>query len=83
MRKHKISDINLQIANLECFSNENHEGFIIQWDSNIGFGEYTVYRDINKPEAGWCADSETMDCNEDKEFITELLRLFIKQLHVM
>ena len=31
----------------------------------------------------WKSDSECMDCNEDKAFIIELMRLFIEQLDVL
>ena len=80
MRKHNVKNINLQINDITPFINlnTNRTGFIIEWFSNIGFGEYTLY----KGENGWYADSETIDCNEDKEFITELMRLFIEMLKI-
>lgn len=79
MRKHSVKDIHLQIDDFEPFVNEEYQGFTINWSSDIGWGEYVVYKSGNK----WCADSETMDVNEDKEFISELMRLFIEQLNVM
>lgn len=67
-------------------------GFIICWSSDIGFGEYTIkrpaleydkdfYNDCDAEEE-WIADSEHTDINEDKEFIKELMRLFIEKLEI-
>ncbi len=77
-RKHDVKNIHLQIDNFVPFVNENHIGFIIEWSSDIGFGEYTIYKSEN--DNNWCGDSECMDSNNDKEFITELMRLFIEGL---
>lgn len=77
-RKHKVDEIHLEIDDLIPFVNEHHTGFIIEWSSDIGFGEYTIYRNIDSGE--WIGDSEYMDNNEDKEFIKELMRLFVEKL---
>ena len=72
-RKHDIKEIDLQIRDISFFNNDSYQGMIIQWDSNIGFGEYTIYQDKNSYYI--YGDSECMDSNEDKAFITELLKL--------
>lgn len=77
-RKHDVKDINLQIDDLIPFVNDNHTGFIIEWSSDIGFGEYTIYKSEN--DDYWYGDSECMDSNDDKEFIMELMKLFIENL---
>ena len=79
-RKHNVKEIHLQIDDFVPFVNDNHMGFIIEWSSDIGFGEYTMYKsnDNNK----WYGDSEFMDSNEDKEFISELMRLFVEKLQI-
>lgn len=77
-RKHEVNEIHLEIYDLIPFTDENYVGFIIQWDSDIGFGEYTIYRHVDSEE--WIGDSEYMDNNEDKEFIKELMRLFVEKL---
>ena len=79
-RKHKVNEIHLEIIDLIPFSNDRSVGFIVQWDSDIGFGEYTVYK--FKDSYVWQADAETMDNNEDKDFIKELMRLFIEKLQI-
>ena len=79
-RKHKVDEIHLQIDNLIPFINERCVGFIIQWYSDIGFGEYTIYQPNGSNE--WKADSEYMDKNEDKDFIKELMKLFIEKLSI-
>ena len=76
-RRHKIEDIDLQIESVEPFVNDNHTGLIISWSSNIGFGEYTFYRDSKDKNSEWKIDSETMDCGEDKDFGRALLKLWI------
>lgn len=79
-RTHNVKEIHLQIDSFVPFVNENHSGFIIEWSSDIGFGEYTVYGSVE--DDTWYGDSECMDSGDDKEFITELMRLFIEQLNV-
>lgn len=79
MRKHPVDTINLKIVSFYPFyHSKDNNGFIIEWESDIGFGEYRVY----KTPRGFVADSEYMDSNEDKDFIKELMRLFIKDLKV-
>lgn len=77
-RNHDIKNIRLQIDDFEPFINENHTGFIISWSSDIGFGEYTIYKENNK----WYGDSECMDSNDDKEFVIQLMDIFIKELEI-
>lgn len=79
-RRHKVNEIHLQIDDLIPFRNERCVGFIIQWYSDIGFGEYTVYQPNGSKE--WQADSEHMDSNEDKDFIKELTKLFVEKLNI-
>lgn len=78
-RRFAVTDIHLEINEVEAFKNDRYEGLVIKWISDIGWGEYTIY----KTENGWCADAETMDSNEDRAFITELMRLFIESLNIM
>ena len=79
-RRHRVDEIHLRIDDLTTFKNEAGAGFVIQWSSDIGFGEYTVYRRNGSNK--WSADSESMDSNEDKDFIGELMRLFVSELNI-
>ena len=79
-RRFSVDSINLEVYDVQPFVNERGSGIIISWDSNIGFGEYTIYKRVGSDE--WCADSEHMDNNEDKDFIKELMKLFIEKLNV-
>lgn len=79
-RRFKVDEIHLQIYDLIPFRNERCVGFIIEWCSDIGFGEYTVYKSEGSEE--WEADSEHMDSNEDKDFIKELMKLFVEKLNI-
>lgn len=79
MRKHPVNTINLEIVGFHSFYRSDEDnGFVIEWDSDIGFGQYTIY----KTPDGFAADSEHMDSNEDKDFIKELMRLFIEDLKI-
>lgn len=79
-RKNDPTKINLEITSVEPFENNSWEGLCISWDSDIGFGTYTIYK---KPgESELYADSEHMDSNEDKAFLQELLRLFLEKIKI-
>jgi hypothetical protein len=77
-RRFAVDTINLDAYEFEPFVNEKFTGVVIRWDSDIGFGEYTIYKEIGSDE--WHCDSEHMDNNEDKDFIKELLKLFVAKL---
>ena len=79
----EVTKMKLKIEEVQSFSNEKQQGFKILWSRNIGFGEYTIYKDRKDKDAEWIADSECMDNKDDKAFITELMRLFIDELKVM
>ena len=67
---------------LEAGENDNGtQVIVIDWNSNIGWGQMTLYRNPGDGE-GWKADSETMCSNEDKEFLKMLLDKFIEQVEV-
>lgn len=80
-RKHKVDEIHLEITDVIPFTNELSLGFTIKWASDIGWGEYVIFK-LNGTDA-WVADAETMDSNEDKDFIKELMRLFVEQLQIL
>ena len=79
-RRIEVNNINLDAYEIKPFVNEKFTGLVIRWDSDIGFGEYTIYKEVGSDE--WYADSEHMDSNEDKDFIKELMRLFIEKINV-
>ena len=77
-RRHKVDEIHLEVTGFVPFRNGRGAGFVIEWSSDIGFGEYTVYKNHNEDK--WYGDSEHMDRDEDKDFIRELMKLFIDKL---
>ena len=81
-RKHNIRDIHLQIDDIGGFNNDEHTGIIISWSSDIGFGEYTIWKDTKDNEFKLYSDSECMDRDDDKEFISELMRLLVNKLMI-
>lgn len=62
-----------------CFKNEKYEGFILNWDSNIGYGQMTFLKNEDAIEV----ETECMSDNEDKEFIKLVLDKFIEKLKVI
>ena len=80
-RRFAVDGINLEICDINAFVNDRGSGFVISWDSDIGFGEYTLYKRAG--EEVWHGDSEHMDNNEDKAFIKELLKLFVEKLDIV
>ena len=79
-RRFAADTINLDAYEFEPFANEKYTGVTIRWDSDIGFGEYTIYKAVDSDK--WCAESEHIDNNEDKSFIKELMKLFIEKLNI-
>lgn len=81
-RKLDVTNINLKINDFEIVVSSNGDVRIyIHWSSNIGFGEYTLLYD--KEQNAWFADSESMDSNDDKAFLTELMSMFIEKVEVI
>jgi hypothetical protein len=86
MSKIDVNNINLEIDDIEVWKPKNpeknmHRGLIrIRWNSSIGFGEYDLCKDGN---GNWVGYSETMDSNEDKDFIKKLMELFIERLTII
>ena len=76
-----VTKINLDIHEVAPFANDKYNGFVITWSSDIGFGEYTIYKAVGSDE--WKAESEHMDTNEDKAFLNELLKLFIEKISIV
>lgn len=54
-------------------------GFILNWDSNIGFGQLTFINDNGNLKV----QTETMCDENDKEFIHLVLNKFIEKLEVI
>ena len=69
---------NLQITNIKAFNNEMFEGLTIQWIANIGFGEYTIYKD--KQTNQWNIDDECLETEEDRKFGKLLFEQFCKDI---
>lgn len=74
------------------FVNEKYDGFILGWNSNIGFGELTIskshidnerYEEIEFKDGDWEVQTECMSNNDDKEFIKLVLDKFIEKLNVI
>jgi hypothetical protein len=80
-RRFEVDKINLDAYEIKPFINEKYIGFVIKWDSDIGFGEYTIYKANGSDK--WLADSEHMDNKDDKAFLNELLKQFVTSLDII
>ena len=74
-------DVRVEVDELQPFVNDEYRGFKIMWSGNIGFGEYTIYQNVDDPNK-WKADSEYMDSQEDKWFLKKLLENLVEQLEI-
>lgn len=71
-----INDVELDYV----FHNEGvNNGFCLNWDSNIGFGQMTFISDGKTVKV----ETECMANNENKEFIKLVLDKFIEKLNVI
>lgn len=75
--------INLEITGFKGFNNDTYTGFDIEWNSDIGFGEYSFYRKKADEEFKILAVSEHMDYDDEKEFGKMLLHLLLEQTKIM
>ncbi len=86
MRKHNVNEINLKIESVHPFVREKTSGIFICWSSDIGFGEYVIIS-VPSPfirgETDWVAETECMDCMDDKDFGLKLMELWIQQIIVI
>ena len=76
----EVDKINLDAYEFKPFVNEQYTGVVIRWDSDIGFGQYTIYKEVGSDL--WYAESEHMDSNDDKSFLKELLKSFVEKLEI-
>lgn len=77
-RKNNIEDIHLELISAEPFNNDRFSGVCLSWQSDIGFGQYEIYK--AKDSNQWVADTETMDFGEDKDFGRKLLQLWMDEV---
>lgn len=70
-----INDVEIDSS----FKNEKYEGFTLNWDSTIGWGQMTFLKEEGKIKV----ETECMSSNEDKEFIKLVLDKFIEKLEVI
>ena len=74
-----VNNIHLEIEGIEFFCNNRRDGMIINWSSDIGFGEYKVYI---TSEGELKADAETMDGGDDKAFGRKLMELLMDKITI-
>ena len=70
-----INDVEIDSS----FKNEKYEGFTLNWDSTIGWGQMIFLKEDGKIKV----ETECMSSNEDKEFIKLVLDKFIEKLDVI
>lgn len=74
-------EIDIKVHDIEPFANDKYEGFKILWSGDIGWGEYTIYKQTGTSK--WHADSEHMDRKESKEFMKILFQLLPEIIEVV
>ena len=86
-RKHSIESMNLQIDNIDFWSNNgyNKGGMRIYWSGNIGYGTLDIVKRAGNDgddfledtyeEMVLTAHTERIDSNDDKEFTKKILSL--------
>lgn len=80
MRRYDPKEIHLEVDQVDVFQNNRCEGIIIEWSSDIGYGEYQIKKDLTTNQ--WEANSECMDSNDDKAFLKQLLSELVKRLKI-
>lgn len=62
---------------------DDENGFCLNWDSNIGFGQMTFIKRNDNGCSKLYVETECMSNNEDKEFIKKVLEKFVEELDVI
>lgn len=75
-RKYDVNDIRLVVTDWHPFHNEEYEGIVIEWESDLGWGQYQIYREVGAQ--GWSVDSEGMDSKDDRQFGEKLFSLILE-----
>lgn len=74
-------EVKVSVDDIVPFTGKDSKGFTIEWHGNIGWGQYTIYKDEN---GIWHADSEYMDSKDDMWFLKLLIDDFVnKQIGVV
>ena len=74
-------EVEVHVDDIEPFVNDKYIGFKILWSGSIGWGEYTIYKNVGGKT--WHVDDEYMENpKEDKTFLKLLFDDFAKQLEV-
>ena len=60
------NEVKVAVDNIRLFD----DGIVIEWSGNLGFGEYTIYKDDKET---WHVDSERMDSIDDMWFLKLLI----------
>jgi len=79
MGKIDRNKVEVEVFDIVPFVNDEYQGFKLLWKGNIGFGEYTIYQNVDDPNK-WKIDSEYMDSVTDRWFGKKLLDSLIKLL---
>ena len=77
-----INKIDLKIDDVTFKQSESNRvdgTMVINWSSSIGFGELTVIKKGNTLSAS----TESIDCNDDKEFIRKLMNLLVDKINII
>lgn len=74
-RKIDPSKIDLTVEGLESIEG----GVRLLWSATIGFGTYDIFLQDGKI----VADSETMDSNDDKEFLKQLFSSLLDEVTIL
>jgi len=93
-RKHDVNKINLEIDNVDFWSEhtKNKGGMRIYWSADIGCGTLDIVKregndgeDFEGPTEKLLitASTECMDSQDDKEFTAKLLSLLVVKLQII
>jgi hypothetical protein len=75
MRKNNVNNINLKIDKVII----KNDAIRLEWSSDIGYGQY----DIHINDGAMIGLSETMDSDEDKDFLKKLFSLWADKIMII
>lgn len=78
-----MSDYRIDKVDIEGFDSDEYTGIDISWFGDLGFGHYTIMKNIYDEQDHIIGDSEHMDTQDDKSFLKALFNKLLEKVEIV